>query len=244
MPLICANCGLNESHVIKLQTCSMCKSIHYCSKTCQRSHWKADHKKECKELCTQNEKASQVFGANALRDIQKWVQSNGTGFYEVVFRALSCHDPKRSKHKTHVVSLLGEYKPALKAVNLLYYKVYPLENAQAHINAFHQRRQLKDPHWCDQAPMNLHEMLHSTDIELPRGRKLFTVVLIFVRTSQDTMLRTLPLRLAPDFLPWLQDEHSERVLANTVEELLQLINHGLYSSKKFPLASETNPQNN
>ena len=60
MPLICANCGLIESNVIKLQTCSMCKSIHYCSKTCQRSHWEADHRKECKELCTQKEAAGTV----------------------------------------------------------------------------------------------------------------------------------------------------------------------------------------
>ena len=243
MPLICANCGLNASQETKLQTCSMCKSIHYCSKTCQRSHWEADHRKECKELCTQKEAASQVFGANALRDIQKWVNSNGSGFYDVVFRALSCHDAKRSKHKTHVVSLLGDYKPACKAVELLYHKVYRMEAAQAQINAFHQRRQSRDPNIRGQAPMNLHEVLHS-DIQLPSGKKMFTVVLIFVRTSEDTMLRTLPLRLASDFLPWLQDEHSERVRLKTVEELLQMINLGLYDSRIFPLASETNPQNN
>ena len=243
MPLICANCGLNESHETKLQTCSMCKSIHYCSKTCQRSHWEADHRKECKELCTQKEAASQRFGATAMRDIQKWVNSNGTGFYDVVFRALSCHDAKRSKHKTHVVSLLGDYNPACKAVELLYHKVYRMEVAQAQINAFHQRRQARDPNVRGQTPMNLHEQLHS-DIQLPQGKKMFTVVLIFVRTSEDTMLRTLPLRLASDFLPWLQEERSARVRSKSVEELLQLINLGYYDSRIFPLPSETNPQNN
>ena len=39
---VCAACsGLGS------MTCSRCHSIHYCSKECQRTHWKAVHKAEC-----------------------------------------------------------------------------------------------------------------------------------------------------------------------------------------------------
>ena len=40
----CAFCGVSKTE--KLMICSRCKSISYCSKECQKSHWKA-HKKEC-----------------------------------------------------------------------------------------------------------------------------------------------------------------------------------------------------
>jgi hypothetical protein len=39
----CAACG-NKT---KFQRCSQCMLVLYCSKTCQREHWKSGHKTEC-----------------------------------------------------------------------------------------------------------------------------------------------------------------------------------------------------
>jgi hypothetical protein len=39
----CASCGAGG----KLMTCSLCKKVWYCSRDCQRKHWKASHKREC-----------------------------------------------------------------------------------------------------------------------------------------------------------------------------------------------------
>ena len=35
---------------LKLMSCSLCKSVKYCSRECQAAHWKAGHKQDCKQL--------------------------------------------------------------------------------------------------------------------------------------------------------------------------------------------------
>ena len=49
--LICAHCHAagTKLHRIKLQKCSQCKELSYCSKTCQKADWKAGHKENCKK---------------------------------------------------------------------------------------------------------------------------------------------------------------------------------------------------
>jgi hypothetical protein len=48
---VCANCSRTESEEGKgLKSCSTCLLTFYCSKECQKSHWKSAHKKECKEI--------------------------------------------------------------------------------------------------------------------------------------------------------------------------------------------------
>lgn len=42
----CALCG----KLAKANKCGACKKVHYCSKECQKAHWKEEHKKECEEL--------------------------------------------------------------------------------------------------------------------------------------------------------------------------------------------------
>ena len=32
------------------KSCSICLSVKYCSKSCQKKHWKTDHKKECEQM--------------------------------------------------------------------------------------------------------------------------------------------------------------------------------------------------
>ena len=40
----CARCGIRFP---QLQKCSQCKQVLYCTKACQRQHWKDGHKQEC-----------------------------------------------------------------------------------------------------------------------------------------------------------------------------------------------------
>ncbi|KAE9402211.1 hypothetical protein BT96DRAFT_974428 [Gymnopus androsaceus JB14] len=43
----CGHCGKHKDEGMKLQTCSLCRSINYCNATCQRDHWKSGHKTDC-----------------------------------------------------------------------------------------------------------------------------------------------------------------------------------------------------
>jgi hypothetical protein len=43
----CDYCGSAEESEHKLQACSQCRLVAYCSKACQRAHWKNGHKQAC-----------------------------------------------------------------------------------------------------------------------------------------------------------------------------------------------------
>jgi TPR repeat protein len=43
----CGFCEANEDSEHKLQTCSRCKLVVYCSKACQAAHWKNGHRQAC-----------------------------------------------------------------------------------------------------------------------------------------------------------------------------------------------------
>jgi len=45
----CAHCGTCENHAFTL-LCGRCGTTKYCSKECQRAHWKSGHKGECDKL--------------------------------------------------------------------------------------------------------------------------------------------------------------------------------------------------
>ena len=47
----CANCGAPEGSlpgILHHKPCGKCKITFYCGSECQRTHWKAGHKKHCK----------------------------------------------------------------------------------------------------------------------------------------------------------------------------------------------------
>ena len=47
----CANCGAPEGSlpgILHHKPCGKCKITFYCGSECQRTHWKAGHKKNCK----------------------------------------------------------------------------------------------------------------------------------------------------------------------------------------------------
>ena len=45
----CSNCLAPEGSdsALKLSACTRCGTVVYCSKDCQRAHWKANHKQNC-----------------------------------------------------------------------------------------------------------------------------------------------------------------------------------------------------
>jgi hypothetical protein len=45
----CANCKKIEQTIGSMQRCSKCNAAYYCNRDCQATHWKAAHKKVCKE---------------------------------------------------------------------------------------------------------------------------------------------------------------------------------------------------
>ena len=44
---LCQHCRATEAMLGDFKACSRCKAVHYCSKDCQTSDWKAGHKKAC-----------------------------------------------------------------------------------------------------------------------------------------------------------------------------------------------------
>eukprot|EP01084_Bolivina_argentea_P124273 220216_1 len=63
--VVCANC--NKSNPSK--RCGGCKVTKYCSKTCQTTHWKSSHKKNCKKL-KQTENKNDDENHNKLEEKQ------------------------------------------------------------------------------------------------------------------------------------------------------------------------------
>ena len=60
---MCCSCGDEGEN---LQTCSRCKCAFYCSKDCQRSHWKSGgHKIKCKQIQALNLKMAGVASCSS-----------------------------------------------------------------------------------------------------------------------------------------------------------------------------------
>jgi hypothetical protein len=64
----CANCGKSKDEVgKKLPVCKGCDSRAYCSVSCQKAHWKAFHRSECKSLKEERERIYQETGVKPTR---------------------------------------------------------------------------------------------------------------------------------------------------------------------------------
>lgn len=48
----CSNpsCQSGMTKFLKLSQCERCKSVHYCSRDCQKAHWKTEHKLVCRPI--------------------------------------------------------------------------------------------------------------------------------------------------------------------------------------------------
>ena len=46
--ILCGSCGTTQQEGEKYNQCGGCKKVRYCSKACQREHWRGGHRKACK----------------------------------------------------------------------------------------------------------------------------------------------------------------------------------------------------
>ncbi|KAF8217692.1 hypothetical protein K438DRAFT_2006743 [Mycena galopus ATCC 62051] len=110
----CRTCGAREP-LVTLMRCNNCKYIYYCSKDCQRSHWK-HHKVECREMVATQEKIQRMSladpdSAKRATDWSLWCNSNHNATQFGLVHALGLHrNPKRGR--THIVIKEVEYVPA------------------------------------------------------------------------------------------------------------------------------------
>ncbi|KAJ7770689.1 hypothetical protein B0H16DRAFT_1685922 [Mycena metata] len=109
----CRTCGAREP-LVTLLRCNNCKYIYYCSRECQKSHWK-HHKVECRELVETQKKIELMAltdsdGAKRAADWSLWCNSNHDATQFGLIHALGLHrDPKRGR--THIVFKQVEYVP-------------------------------------------------------------------------------------------------------------------------------------
>ncbi|KAJ7512401.1 hypothetical protein B0H11DRAFT_2182743 [Mycena galericulata] len=109
----CRTCGAREP-LITLSRCNNCKYIYYCSKDCQRAHWKY-HKVECREMAEVQKKIEAMSvtdpeGAKRAADWSLWCNSNHDATQAGMIHALGLHrNPERGR--THIVFKQVEYVP-------------------------------------------------------------------------------------------------------------------------------------
>ena len=58
---LCPLCGISEKGEQKFARCAACRATNYCSKVCQKEHWKSGHKAECAGLKKKFERSQLVF---------------------------------------------------------------------------------------------------------------------------------------------------------------------------------------
>ena len=68
-PRACAACSAVEAAVRTFPKCAGCNVVHYCSAECQRAHWKALHKLECKDLLEHADAEKRGVFASMARDL-------------------------------------------------------------------------------------------------------------------------------------------------------------------------------
>jgi hypothetical protein len=64
--VLCANCVKPEAASgPKFKQCSSCAKRRYCSRECQRAHWKASHKKQCESQRAKSKDAAAPSSSTA-----------------------------------------------------------------------------------------------------------------------------------------------------------------------------------
>jgi splicing suppressor protein 51 len=80
----CAQCQRTAAEGLNLKRCAKCQSTRYCSRECQRAHWKA-HKKECatngagNPSSTPNVEHSSNYRAPPIKNLEKQIPKPFTG---------------------------------------------------------------------------------------------------------------------------------------------------------------------
>ncbi|KAI1786275.1 hypothetical protein LXA43DRAFT_1111239 [Ganoderma leucocontextum] len=80
-----------EGHdsTMKLQCCSRCSTTHYCSKDCQKKHWRAGHKAACTGYKLFRDRAAQLSGnPHAWSELMQWAGFHHTS---IINATLACY---------------------------------------------------------------------------------------------------------------------------------------------------------
>lgn len=79
-PDACASCGKGSSPTDKVRRCTACRCVHYCNQTCQKTHWKSGHKRQCSAL------SQSLKRWEAIVETDLAVRADGTGMFITGFR--------------------------------------------------------------------------------------------------------------------------------------------------------------
>ena len=78
----------------KFRTCSRCDVTRYCSKDCQKKHWKEGHKKEC--VAKEEKKKEQEKRLNELLGLLR--ARSYTKYYQLSEEIIKMPQVKRSRN--------------------------------------------------------------------------------------------------------------------------------------------------
>ena len=84
---MCGNCGENSHQGVKLMSCSVCYKAHYCSKECQKFHWKI-HKVTCQVLLQQRKQEKGSLDSEMRKKLDAWMDYNMHMFQLMVSKHL------------------------------------------------------------------------------------------------------------------------------------------------------------
>ena len=77
-PGTCGYCGKGPDEESELRLCSRCKGVSYCSRTCQKRHWKRGHKDTCQAASSEREDPVKS-AANKTVTVDEGEQSGASG---------------------------------------------------------------------------------------------------------------------------------------------------------------------
>jgi len=94
-----------------LKRCGNCKIAFYCSKECQKSHWKIAHKAICMIQTAQPGQAliEHPDEKAQLKRLNRWINAWSTAMTECLSIALDMVNHQWGRHDTHTLSMTIEY---------------------------------------------------------------------------------------------------------------------------------------
>ncbi|XP_061169952.1 uncharacterized protein LOC133179178 [Saccostrea echinata] len=101
MKNICSFCGIRSSDLMR---CSRCKGEFYCSRECQRNHWKAGHERDCKEVSI-DDSSSPILSCTSCKKRSEQLK-RCTGCLQVSYCSRECQRQHwTQKHKDECVKI-------------------------------------------------------------------------------------------------------------------------------------------
>lgn len=79
LAVTCAGCSRNQAtlgNAVSMKRCSSCRTVAYCSAKCQRAHWNAEHKRDCKQRTLALGRMRQDSGDAFVSDWEQWSKNS------------------------------------------------------------------------------------------------------------------------------------------------------------------------